>query len=938
MSGPVLKGTVTSTKHFGAFVSVNGQGGVSGLCPVEELGRNKPNRDDIVYVRILRYDNHGRPVLSMRGIDQRSGVLEIVNNEYHESQNDGLKRRGEMDDWEQGQMNSAFGVKRKPKKPHVFENDPYAEVEDEDMQGEVEIQLNTSIPKFLSSKKDIIRSVQNGKSKPINKFKEKRLAFDDKTKTLADIAERGSNYLIKVREKKNEDRIAKEKEFREKQRKLALLDPAKAKKMEAEYREIDVLEKRALNEWRAQSRAQSYGIKQTKSIQEQRECLPVFESRETLLNEIRKNDFMVIVGETGSGKSTQLTQYLAEDGYITRGMIACTQPRRVAATSVAKRVAQEVGCKLGNEVGYTIRFDDCTSKRTHIKYMTDGMLQREALVDPDMNKYSVIMLDEAHERTIATDVLFALLKDAVLRRKGTLKLIVTSATLDSQKFSRYFNNCPVFNIKGRTFPVKIFYSKTPELDYIQSTIETVVDIHLNNDKGDILVFLTGREEIETCCESIVQRMSLLYKKKPKTSELIVLPIFSAMPSEMQSRIFEPTPEGKRKVVIATNIAETSITIDGIFYVIDPGFVKVNAYDAKRGMDRLIVQPISQAQANQRSGRAGRTGPGVCYRLYTKAAYMNEMNPTTSPEILRQNLANTILMLKAMGIDDVLNFGFMDRPKEESMLKALEELYILDALDEDGKLTQTGKKMSFFPMEPLLSKTLIQSFQFGCTYEAVEIISMLSVPEVFYRPKEKRETADRMKHAFDTYQGDHLTLLKVYKEWEKNNFSKSWCEDNFIQDKSMRKAKDVKTQLLRLCGQMEDGGDVKSCGRDLEQVVKAFVSGFFKNAAKRSHTPSKDEGAYRTLADDIGVDIHPSSALFGKNGVEFVIYHTLILTTREYMQCATRIDPKWLLECAPRFYRRATGEELSISKKREKIQPLFNRNDPNEMWRMSKGRR
>ncbi|GMF02112.1 unnamed protein product [Ambrosiozyma monospora] len=439
---------------------------------------------------------------------------------------------------------------------------------------------------------------------------------------------------------------------------------------------------KAVDEWRKQAKVESYGIRSHLSIQEQRESLPVFEKREELLKQVKENDIVVVVGETGSGKTTQITQYLAEEGYGNKGIIACTQPRRVAATSVAKRVAEEVGCKVGDEVGYTIRFEDVTSDRTIIKYMTDGMLQVEALSDPDMKRYSVIMLDEAHERTVATDVLFALLKDAVKRRKGTLKLIVTSATLDSAKFSKYFFDCPVFHIKGRTFPVKIFYTKRPELDYIESTIDTVIDVHVNNPKGDILVFLTGRDEIDTCCETIIEKMSVLYKSDPKMSELIVLPIYSALPSEMQSRIFEPTPEGKRKVVLATNIAETSITIDGIYYVIDPGFVKVNAYNAKLGMDSLIVQPVSRAQADQRSGRAGRTGPGVCFRLYTKNAYLNEMSANTVPEIQRQNLSNTILMLKAMGISDVLNFGFMDPPEEDTILSALDELYILDALDVD----------------------------------------------------------------------------------------------------------------------------------------------------------------------------------------------------------------------------------------------------------------
>jgi ATP-dependent RNA helicase DHX8/PRP22 len=319
-----------------------------------------------------------------------------------------------------------------------------------------------------------------------------------------------------------------------------------------------------------------------------------------------------------SGKTTQMTQYLVEAGFSTRGIIGCTQPRRVAAMSVAKRVAEEIGCRLGQEVGYTIRFEDCTSSATRIKYMTDGMLLREALIDPNLSKYAVIMLDEAHERTIHTDVLFGLLKQT-LKRRTDLKLIVTSATLDAEKFSSYFYNSPIFTIPGRTFPVEIMYTKDPESDYLEASMITVMQIHLSEPPGDILVFLTGQEEIDTACETLFNRMKTL---GPSVPELIILPVYSALPSEMQSRIFEPAPPGARKVVIATNIAETSITIDGIFYVVDPGFVKQNCYDPKLGMDSLQVVPISQAQSRQRSGRAGRTGPGKCYRLYTETAYQN----------------------------------------------------------------------------------------------------------------------------------------------------------------------------------------------------------------------------------------------------------------------------------------------------------------------------
>jgi ATP-dependent RNA helicase DHX8/PRP22 len=389
----------------------------------------------------------------------------------------------------------------------------------------------------------------------------------------------------------------------------------------------------------------SYGKKTNLTMIEQREGLPIYKLKEELIRAVYDNQILVVIGETGSGKTTQITQYLAESGYTVRGKIGCTQPRRVAAMSVAKRVAEEYGCRLGQEIGYTIRFEDCTSPETKIKYMTDGMLLRECLIDPDMKQYSIIMLDEAHERTIHTDVLFGLMKQAVQRRKE-LKLIVTSATLDSVKFSEYFFQAPIFTIPGRMFPVEILYTKEPETDYLDACLITVMQIHLTEPPGDVLVFLTGQEEIDTACEILYERLKSL---GPESPELLILPVYSALPSEMQTKIFEPAPPGSRKVVIATNIAETSLTIDGIFYVVDPGFVKQKVFNPKTGMDSLVVTPISQAQAKQRAGRAGRTGPGKCYRLYTERAYRDEMLGTNVPEIQRTNLASTVLSLKAMGL-------------------------------------------------------------------------------------------------------------------------------------------------------------------------------------------------------------------------------------------------------------------------------------------------
>lgn len=676
------------------------------------------------------------------------------------------------------------------------------------------------------------------------------------------------------------------------------------------------------------NKATTFGRITSLSMQEQRQSLPIYKLRQQLVQAIRDNQVLIVVGDTGSGKTTQMTQYLAEEGFADRGKIGCTQPRRVAAVSVAKRVAEEVGCRVGQEVGYTIRFEDCTSPETKIKYMTDGMLQRECLVDPDVSNYSVIMLDEAHERTIATDVLFGLLKKA-LKRRPDMKLIVTSATLDAEKFSTYFFGCPIFTIPGRTYPVEILYTKEPEPDYLDAALITVMQIHLSEPSGDILVFLTGQEEIDTSCEILFERMKAL---GPSVPELIILPVYSALPSEMQTKIFEPTPAGSRKVILATNIAETSITIDGIYYVVDPGFVKQNAYDPKLGMDSLVVTPISQAQARQRSGRAGRTGPGKCYRLYTEAAYRNEMLPNSIPDIQRQNLASTILALKAMGINDLVNFDFMDPPPAQTLLTALESLYALSALDDEGLLTRLGRKMADFPMEPMMSKMLIASVDLGCSEEMLSIVAMLSVQNVFYRPKDKQTQADAKKAKFFQPEGDHLTLLTVYNGWAASKFSMPWCMDNFVQGRSLRRAQDVRKQLVGIMDRYSH--DIVSCGKNYNRVRKAICSGYFRNAAKKD----PQEG-YKSLAESGGtVYIHPSSALFNR-APEYCVYHEVVLTTREYMREVTAIEPKWLVEVAPRFFRPADAMNISKRKRQEKIAPLFDKFAKHQdEWRLSKVKR
>ena len=681
-------------------------------------------------------------------------------------------------------------------------------------------------------------------------------------------------------------------------------------------------------EWKRETigKTERYGYSSKLSIKEQRENLPIFQLKEPLIEAVLSNQVLIVIGETGSGKTTQMTQYLAEAGFCDKGKrIGCTQPRRVAASSVAKRVAEEFGCRVGQEVGYSVRFEDCTSPETIIKYMTDGMLLRECLVDPDVTSYSCIILDEAHERTIATDVLFGLMKKAVKRRPD-LHLIVTSATLDAEKFAAYFFNCETFRIPGRTFPVQRLYLSEPDMDYLDATLCAVMDIHLQEPAGDILVFLTGQEEIDTACQILYERMKGL---GPAAPELVILPIYSALPSEIQTRIFEPAPPGARKCVIATNIAETSITIDGIYYVIDPGFVKQNVYNPKLGMDSLIVCPISQACAEQRAGRAGRTGPGKCYRLYTEAAFKNEMMKNTVPEIQRTNLANTVLNLKAMGINDLIGFDFMDPPAPQTLVTAMHQLYTLGALDDEGFLTRVGRKMAEFPIEPPLSKMLICSSELGCADEILTIVAMLSVENVFYRPREKQQEADQAKAKFAQGEGDHITLLVVFQEWARNAYSSPWCHEHFIQARSMKKAQDVRRQMLAIMDRYKL--DIVSAGANMNLVRKAIVSGFFFHAAKKDPT----EG-YKTLAEGTTVYIHPSSALFQKNP-DWVIYHELVLTSKEYMRNVMLVEPSWLIEMAPAFFKKGDPNTLSKKKREEKLQPLYDPRmaaDP-DAWRLSR---
>ena len=635
-------------------------------------------------------------------------------------------------------------------------------------------------------------------------------------------------------------------------------------------------------------------------IMKTRRSLPVFTYREELIKAIEDHQVLIIVGETGSGKTTQIPQYLHEAGYTKRGKIACTQPRRVAAMSVAARVADEMNTKCGHLVGYSIRFEDCTSERTILKYMTDGMLLREFLTEPDLSAYSCLMIDEAHERTLHTDILFGLVKD-IARFRPDLKLLISSATLDAEKFSEYFDNAPIFTVPGRRFPVDIYYSKAPEADYLEAAVVTTLQIHATQPPGDILVFLTGQEEIETCQELLQVRTRALGSKIP---ELIIAPIYSTLPSDMQSKIFEPTPPGARKVVLATNIAETSITIDGIVYVIDTGFCKQKSFNPRTGMESLIVTPISKASANQRAGRAGRIGPGKCFRLYTAWAYQNELEDNTIPEIQRTNLGNVVLLLKSLGINDLIHFDFMDPPPAETLIRALEQLYALGALNDRGELTKLGRKMAEFPLDPMMAKSICASEKYGCSEELLSICAMLSVNNaIFYRPKDKAVHADNARLNLTRKGGDHLTLLNVWTQWVDTNYSTQWCFENFIQHRSMKRARDVREQLEGLLERVEI--EPRSNVNDTTPILKSLLAGYFYHAARLQ----KSGDSYRSIKHNQTVHVHPSSGMFEEKP-RWVMYFELVLTTKEFMRTVSEIQSEWLLEVAPHYYKPQELEDLN----------------------------
>ena len=540
---------------------------------------------------------------------------------------------------------------------------------------------------------------------------------------------------------------------------------------------------------------------------------------------------------------------------------------------MAARVAEEMGCKLGEEVGYSIRFEDVTSAVTRIKFMTDGLLLREALTDPLLSRYSVIMVDEAHERSSATDVLLGVLKK-IRRKRDDLRIIISSATLQAETFAKFFSDeevgqesktCKIVSLEGRVYPVDILYLEEPAEDYVERSVATIFDIHANEAEGDILLFLTGREEIERTLQMVEERAATLH---PKALSFLGLPLYAGLSTEQQLYVFEPAPERTRKVIVATNVAEASVTIDGIVYVIDSGFVKLRAYNPETGIERLTATPTSKASAVQRAGRAGRTKPGKCYRLYTQSNYEN-LPDVTVPEIQRSNLAPLILQLKALGIDNVLRFDFLTAPPAQQMIRALELLFSLGALDDYAKLTRPmGLRMAELSVEPMMAKVLLTAPQMGCLSEILSIAAMTTLQgAVWFQQDGKRGEADIARRKFAAEEGDHLTLLNVYQAFvTKGRKDSKWCKDNRLNYKSMMRAVSVRNQLRRYLGRSgidvdeslaPHGKQDSQSNVDVgERLRKCLTSGYFAHAARM-----QADGTFQPVSGTLTLHAHPTSLMF-----------------------------------------------------------------------------
>ncbi|KAI9370892.1 P-loop containing nucleoside triphosphate hydrolase protein [Aspergillus egyptiacus] len=679
--------------------------------------------------------------------------------------------------------------------------------------------------------------------------------------------------------------------------------------------------------------------KKAAALYEIRKNLPIFAHGDEIRQHLRKNDVMLLIGETGSGKSTQIPQFLVDETWcrptktsivqgdgskkdaMVGGCIAITQPRRVAAISLARRVAEEMGTPLGSsspasKVGYSVRFDTSTSPSTRVKFLTEGMLLQEMLHDPWLTRYSAIVVDEVHERGVNVDLVMGFLRNLVTGKKEgrggvPLKAVVMSATADMESLQGFFeegfrsketkegakDDIAVCHIKGRQFPVKTIYSPEPVHDFVDAALKVIFQIHYKEPiPGDILVFLTGQETVEAL-ENLVNEYAA--GMDPALPKIQVLPLFAALPQVAQQRVFVPAPPRTRKIILATNIAETSVTVSGVRFVVDCGKAKIKQFRSRLGLDSLLVKPISKSAAIQRKGRAGREAPGQCYRLYTEKDYL-ALDEVNTPEILRCDLSQAILNMKARGVDNVIEFPFLTRPPREALEKALLQLLSINALEEDGKISAIGSHIAKLPLTPTLGRVLLAASDFGpeCLIDVIDIISCLSVENIFLNTtsEEKKEEAENARRDLYRREGDHLTMLATVRAYASENTDrKAWAERHMVSHRAMQSVMDVRKQLTAQCRQAKllptSAESQNSTIREPSPILilKSFLRGFSTNTARLV-----PDGSYRTVVGNQTVAIHPSSVLFGKK-VEAIMYNEFVFTNRSYARGVSAVQMDWVGE-------------------------------------------
>ncbi|XP_073429067.1 probable ATP-dependent RNA helicase DHX40 isoform X1 [Dendrobates tinctorius] len=649
--------------------------------------------------------------------------------------------------------------------------------------------------------------------------------------------------------------------------------------------------------------------------------LPIHKCKDKLLQAAREHSFFIVTGDTGSGKTTQLPQYLYKAGFGKHGIIGVTQPRRVATISVAQRVSEEMDCLLGSTVGYQVRFDDCTSQKTGIMYMTDGCLLRHTLTDPNLTKFSTVVLDEAHERSLSTDILFGLLRKQFLmkstsKRKYPLKVIVMSATLDIDKLSEFFGSCPVCSIPGKVFPIKErFHNLIGPRDrdgsaYVTETVKVTLQTHLNEPSGDILVFLTGQSEIEKACDALYQKAEMIdYRHDVFDSTvegLLILPLYGSMSTDQQKRIFLPPPKGIRKCVVATNIAATSVTIEGIRYVIDSGFVKQLNHNPRAGLDVLEVVPISKSEAAQRAGRAGRTAPGKCHRIYSEEFWDKCMLDHMIPEIKRTSLTSVILTLKCLEVNDVIRFPYLDPPEERFILEALRKLYQCSAIDRSGNVTDLGRFIIEFPLSPNLACALIKATTFGYEDVLLPVAAMLSVEHVFIQSAvtQKQKEAEESHKTISEMAGgnnDFATLFFIFEQCKSSDNPVSWCHKHAVHWRAVKSAFSVEKQLRDITTKLKQLKNFPVQSSDIpknEILQRCLCAGFFSNVARKSigRTFCKMDG------NGSMVHIHPSSVLFGQEvHLEWILFHNVLVTSKIFVRTVCPIRYEWVKDLLPKLH-------------------------------------